>query len=115
MSFPHRLRDVSCFKTDRLRLQPSGEALTTRVLTDVRWWPLLIGEEHDYNGRKVRVFMERLRNGNWYALVWDLQFGVVRLIMVRDDIKDQQLFLRELNPGIEHSTDATIQMVCRET
>jgi hypothetical protein len=115
MSLPHRLRAVTCFQSDRLRLQPISEALTTRLLTELPWWPLHIGDEHDYNGRKVRVFMERLGDRNWYVLVWHLQFDEVRLLLVRDGIPDPQLFLRELKPRIEYSTDATIRMVCRET
>ena len=115
MSIPHRLLAVACFENDRLRLQPTSEVLTTRLLTELPWWPLVKGQEHDYHGRIVRVFMERLGNRNWYALVWDLRFDVVRLILVRDRIPDPQLFLRELNPGIEYSVEATIRMVCRET
>src|SRR5437868_6507329 len=97
-SLPHRLRGVACFDSDRLRLQAPGEAVTTRVLADLQWWPLHLGQEHDYNGRKVRVVFERLGDRNWYALVWHVQFGVVRLLLVREGIPDPQLFLRELNP-----------------
>jgi hypothetical protein len=114
MSVPHRLRPVSCFENDRLRLQPQSEVVTAKLLIDLPWFPLHLGQEHDYGGRIVRVFTQQLGYRNWYALVWDLRFNEVRLLLVRDRIPDPQLFLRELNPSIEHSAEATIRMVCRE-
>jgi hypothetical protein len=115
MSLPHRLRAVACFQADRLRLQPDAEALTKRLLhKELPWWPLHVGEEHDYNGRTIRVFTEQLGERNWYALSWDLRFGEVRLVFVRDRIPDKYRFLRELNPSIERATDAAIRMVCYE-
>lgn len=103
MPMLYRLWPVPCFEYSRLRLTAAGEEMLARVLLDVQMWPLFLDRDlSECLSRTFHVVFRRVPNSSrWLALVYDIPRPfVVRPVLVRDDIANREVFLRELEGHI---------------
>ena len=98
---PYQIQPVPCFDFARLRLTQTGDEFTARLLLELQWRPLSLsfGELCLYREYRV-VFSDPPGIPGIYALVFDMPYDfVVRPVLVADNVKDRDAFLRSL-PGL---------------
>jgi hypothetical protein len=116
---PYQCRGVPGFEVRRGDLNREAQDIFLDFKRRLEAYPWDGAAEHvNCHGRQIKVVSRAMHTSSdsptYFALAFDVQYRVVRLLYVAEGIRDMAAFLRTLPRLIDVKFDEEILVLCRE-